>query len=58
MTDQAELRRYIRAKKRLERKLNDLDRKLDHLIFRLRKEDPRVYSDNDDVDERRRAGEW
>jgi hypothetical protein len=47
--------KYIRAKKRLERKLNDLDRKLDHLIFRLRKEDPRVYSDEDDTDEETRT---
>jgi len=58
MTDPIELRKCIRARKRIEHKLDDLGRKLDHLIFRLRKEDPRVYSDKDDIDEQMRAGGW
>ena len=51
MTDEAQLQKHIRAKKTLQRKLNDIDRKLDHVIFRLRKEDARVHSDKDDIDE-------
>ena len=47
MTDETQLRKYLRARKTLEHKLNDIDRKLDHILYRLRKEDPRVYSDDD-----------
>ena len=47
MADATLLRKYIRARKKLERKLNDIERKLDHLLYRLRKEDPRVHSDDD-----------
>ena len=53
MANEALLRKHIRAKKKLERKLNDIDRKLEHIIFRLRKEDPRVYSDEDEPHEQR-----
>ena len=37
----------MRAEKTLERKLDDMDRKIDHILYRLRKEDPRVHSDDD-----------
>ena len=48
MTDETQLRKYLRARKTLEHKLNDIERKLDHILYRLRKEDPRVYSAKDD----------
>ena len=34
--------KHIPARKRLEQKLNDIDRKLDHIIHRLREQDPRI----------------
>lgn len=43
-------KRYIRARKKLRRKLTDVERKLDHLIVQLPKEDPRAYSENNDSD--------
>jgi hypothetical protein len=52
MTDEAQIRKYIRAKGKLESKLNDIDRKLDHVLFRLRKENARVYSDEDQPGEK------
>jgi len=54
MTEEARLRKYLRARKTLQRKLNDIDRKLNHIIFRLREEDPRING----PDSGRLGDEW
>jgi len=35
--------KYLIAFNKIEKKLKDIDKKLDHILFRLREEDPRVY---------------
>lgn len=35
--------KYLIAFNKIEKKLKDMDKKLDHMLFRLREEDPRVY---------------
>mgnify|MGYP000680995593 CR=1 FL=1 len=48
--------KYLIAFNRIEKKLKDIDKKLDHILFRLTEEDPRVYrngslgKDNDGAD--------
>jgi hypothetical protein len=37
------LKRVERRLKQIERKLKDTDEKLNHIIFRLMEEDPRIY---------------
>jgi len=36
------LRMYSRAIQNIDRKLTEMDRKIDHIIFRLREMDPRI----------------
>ena len=36
------LRMYSRAMQNMDRKLTEMDRKIDHIIFRLREMDPRI----------------
>jgi len=35
--------KYLIAFGKIEKKLKDIDKKLDHILFRLREEDPRVF---------------
>ena len=45
--------KYTRARRKLYQKLSDIDRKLDHIIHRLRKEDARIpHLDEEDLEER------
>jgi len=49
------LRMYSRAMQNMDRKLTEMDRKIDHIIFRLREMDPRIgpgrVEDESDVSE-------
>ena len=42
MTREHHIEKYLRARRRIEQKLADIDRKLDHIIHRLREDDPRT----------------
>ncbi len=42
MIDEKLLRICLRLIQRVEKKLVDMDNKLDHIIFRLREQDPRI----------------
>ena len=44
MIEEKLLRICLRLIQRIEKKLLDIDNKLDHIIFRLREEDPRIES--------------
>ena len=35
--------KYLIAFNKIEKKLKDIDKKLDHILFRLTEEDPRIY---------------
>ena len=43
MTDQESDRRYVESRCCLEEKLKAIEQKLDHIIYRLSEEDPRIY---------------
>ena len=49
MTEQKLLRIHISALRRIEGKLRDIDRKLEHIIFRMRDDDPRIQKGEKDV---------
>ena len=40
------IQKYLRAKRSLEKKLDDINRKLDHIIFRIREADPRIWTED------------
>lgn len=43
MKDQKAFIKHLRTTENIEKKLEEMDEKLDHIIFRLIQEDPRVY---------------
>jgi len=43
MTHETDLKRLLKAKARLEQRIQDLDRKIEHVLFRLN-EDRRCFS--------------
>jgi hypothetical protein len=38
--------KHVRRTENIEKKLEEMDEKLDHIIFRLIQEDPRLYHNN------------
>jgi len=43
MTEQESDKRYKESRRCLEEKLRAIEQKLDHIIYRLSEEDPRIY---------------
>ena len=56
MNEPQNLERTVRARKRIHQNLQDIERKLDHLLMRIREADQRINADiaeweDEDVDE-------
>jgi hypothetical protein len=49
MKDQKAFIKHLRRTESIEKKLEEMDEKLDHIIFRLIQEDPRVYHNGDSL---------
>ena len=51
MNEQRDIERAVRARKRIRQNLQDIERKLDHLLLRIREADDRINADMDEWDE-------
>lgn len=47
MDEPQTIKRTIRARKRIHQNLQDIERKLDHLLLRIREADERIYIHKD-----------
>ena len=48
MDEPQDIERAIRARKRIHQNLVDIERKLDHLLMRIREADERIYTSMDE----------
>ena len=50
MNEQRDIERAVRARKRIRQNLQDIERKLDHLLLRIREADDRINAGMDEWD--------